>query len=103
MGIILASNASLLDEAQKNRGERRKEVRNRVLGSAKLIFGGYSKSIFDCVIVDRSQNGVRVQLGSTHILPNELTIEFSNGTRRLARLVWASCAEVGLEFDRGFI
>ncbi|HQT88027.1 MAG TPA: hypothetical protein PK677_05680 [Acidiphilium sp.] len=73
-----------------------------MLGSAKLIFGGFSKSIFDCVIVDRSQSGLRVQLGSTHILPNELTVEFSNGTRRLVRLVWASCAEVGLEFDRGF-
>jgi DNA-directed RNA polymerase subunit E'/Rpb7 len=102
MGIILASNVNLVEEAQKSRGERRKEVRSRVLGSAKLMFGGFSKSIFDCVIVDRSQSGVRVQLGSTHILPNELTVEFSNGTRRLARLVWASCAEVGLEFDRGF-
>lgn len=103
MGIILASNASLLDEAQKNRSERRKQERQRVLDSAKLIFGGFSNSIFDCVIVDRSQNGLRVQLGSTHVLPNQLTVEFSNGTRRLARLVWASCAEVGLEFDRGFI
>lgn len=103
MGIISASNVGLLNSGQKVQVERRREGRSRMLGSAKLLFGGFSKTVFDCVILDRSLSGLRVQVGSTHVLPNELIVEFSNGTRRFARLVWASCAEVGLEFDHELV
>jgi hypothetical protein len=79
--------------------DRRREKRSRVLGVVKLLFGGFSKTVFDCTTINRSRHGLRVQVGSTHVIPNELIVEFSNGTRRHARLAWASCAEVGLEYE----
>ena len=99
MGLISSSNVDVLKSGQNQQVERRAEDRTRVLSSAKLLFGGYSKTVFDCVILDRSRNGLRVQTGSTHVLPNELIVEFSNGSRRNARLIWATCAEAGLQFE----
>jgi hypothetical protein len=88
-----------VDDGPMQPSNLRREERKRVLGAAKLLFGGFSKTVFDCIVLDRSPRGLRVQVGSTHMIPSELIVEFSNGTRRHARLVWASASEAGLEYE----
>lgn len=101
MSVIKKYNTILPDEESMplQPTELRGEARKRVLSAAKLLFGGFSKTVFDCLVVDQSPHGLRIQVGSTHMLPNELIVEFPNGTQRPARLIWASASEAGLEYE----
>ena len=40
---------------------RRSKSRARTLRSGKLFFGGFHKTVFDCLVLDLSETGVRIE------------------------------------------
>jgi hypothetical protein len=41
---------------------RRREKRSRTLKSGKLLYGGVSLTVIDCLIIEMSDGGARVEL-----------------------------------------
>jgi hypothetical protein len=77
--------------------ERRKHRRSRVLKSAKLILG--SSSVIDCVVRNLTNNGARIVVDNSIILPEHLQLTFDGGrTSYACRVVWRRLNETGLEF-----
>ncbi len=77
--------------------ERRKHVREKVLKAAKIIFGG-GDSIFNCLVLDESPDGIFADLGAVVALPPEVTIQFSTGATFRAMRRWSSGTRVGFQF-----
>jgi hypothetical protein len=40
---------------------RRSAPRPRTIKSGKLFFGGFYKTVFDCLVLDLSETGVRIE------------------------------------------
>ncbi len=81
---------------------RRNTPRTKVIKSAKLVFGG-SHSVYDCLVLDESASGALVDLGAMIGLPEQLTIQFSNGACYPAERRWAAGTKAGLRFTGGQI
>jgi hypothetical protein len=97
-GAAAASAASAeAAEAERVQVERRKHVREKVLKAAKIIFGG-GDSIFNCLVLDESPEGIFADLGAVVALPPEVTIQFSTGATFRAMRRWTSGTRVGFQF-----
>ncbi len=77
--------------------ERRKHVREKVLKAAKIIFGG-GDSVYNCLVLDESPDGIFVDLGGIVALPPEVTVQFSTGATFRAIRRWRTGSRVGFEF-----
>lgn len=99
MNVIAKYSTAPITNPAPAQPDRRREKRRRVLGVVKILVGGSNQSAFDCTIINRSHHGLRLQVGAAHAIPKAFIVEFPNGTRRHARLAWASSAELGLEYD----
>ncbi len=84
------------------RQDRRDAPRNKVIKSAKLVFG-LSNSVYDCLVLDESSSGALIDLGTMIKLPERLTIQFSSGACYPAELRWAAGTKAGLRFTGGQI
>jgi len=82
--------------------ERRSASRVPVIKSAKIIVGeSPSQSVYNCLVLDESPNGVLVDLGTLIILPAEVMLQIGGGATYLARRRWGVGTRVGLEFMGG--
>ncbi len=75
--------------------ERRRAWRQRVVKRARLLLEGAE---VDCVALDVSDQGVRVQLGSHAYVPEVVAITLFDGSTHLARRRWMRGSEIGFEF-----
>jgi hypothetical protein len=89
--------AMMAGAAPDGYADRRRHVREKVLKAAKIIFGG-GDSIFNCLVLDESPDGVFVDLGGAYTLPAEVTIQFSSGAAFRAVRRWSTGTRVGFEF-----
>jgi PilZ domain len=77
--------------------ERRAEQRTRTLKTGKLIFGTLSQSIIDCLIVDLSPSGARLEMRLPTAIPETVFLQFADGTTRAARRRWTRGNHIGLQ------
>jgi hypothetical protein len=80
-----------------SREERRSGKRGRTFKSAKLVFGGFSPTVIDCLVIEMSDVGVRVETGVMVQVPEILSLQLSDNTVRQVRRAWATGNEIGLE------
>jgi hypothetical protein len=90
-------NASV-SKSDLSREERRRGKRGRTFKSAKLVFGGFSPTVIDCLVIEMSDVGVRVETSVMVQVPEILSLQLSDNTARQVRRVWATGNEIGLEF-----
>jgi hypothetical protein len=84
--------------------ERRNASRVPVIKSAKISVGlGGAQGIFNCLVLDESQSGVLVDLGTMVNLPDEVTLHMNSGATYLARRCWSAGTKAGLAFIGGQI
>jgi hypothetical protein len=88
--------ASSKDEL--SRVERRRAKRARTFKSGKLLFGGFTQVVIDCLIVEMSETGARVETAAMTLIPDMLTLRMGDGTEHRARRAWATGNLIGLEF-----
>lgn len=76
---------------------RRKETRQSVYRHGRLTVAGGVR--LDCIIVDISPNGARVELDGASSLPDLLTLKIvMTGETRRARVAWKRDNSAGLTF-----
>lgn len=75
--------------------ERRRQARRGVLRRAQLLF---SNTLHDCVIVDTSEGGARVQTAAPMALPERVVLRLADGQVITAKRVWSQGADTGLAF-----
>ncbi|MCW8087336.1 PilZ domain-containing protein [Sabulicella glaciei] len=78
-----------------NVSNRRNAVRIRTIRNARIKFGNTN---LDCVLLDFSSRGARVNVGSATDLPKKLVIVLHDNSSHNATLRWARDREIGLEF-----
>jgi hypothetical protein len=78
--------------------DRRNAKRLRALRSAKLIYGVFGSTIIDCLLIEMSETGARVETAVMTQVPEVLSLRLSDNTERQVRQRWASGNEIGLEF-----
>lgn len=79
--------------------ERRVAPRFGVIKSAKLLVGeGYAQGVYDCLVLDESDTGALVDLGTVVNLHEEMVLQVAGGAQRRARRCWAVGSKAGLEF-----
>ena len=74
---------------------RRRIDRQSVLLSGRVEAGGAS---LDCIVLDVSRRGARLQFGVPVSLPAEVSLVLRDGSRHAARRCWSRGNQVGLEF-----
>lgn len=75
--------------------DRRQVTRQGVLLSARVDVGG---STLDCILLDVSPRGARLQFGAPVHLPEDLRLTMRDGSRHEARRCWSRGNQVGVEF-----
>ena len=53
--------------------ERRREPRQRVLKSGKIVFSGMN-AVYDCVVRNRSAHGARLRVAAPEFVPSSFTL-----------------------------
>jgi hypothetical protein len=97
-----AKDSVLEDASPMSPGERRNASRVPVIKSAKISFGPPgSQGIYNCLVLDESQSGVLIDLGTLVNLPEEVTLHMNAGATYLARRCWAVGTKAGLAFVGG--
>jgi hypothetical protein len=82
--------AELIDRRQKSRG--------RTFKVGKLIFGGGHPVVIDCLVIEMSARGARVETSVMIQVPDRLTLRLVDSTEYNARRAWAIGNRIGLEF-----
>ncbi len=78
--------------------ERRASEREAALIWAKVVFAD-RRTRLDCVVLNLSDGGVKIQLDPTAPLPKEFAIQFERGKpARLCRTVWRIGGDIGAKF-----
>jgi hypothetical protein len=85
------------DASAASHADRRKHARERVLKAAKIIFGG-GDSVFNCLVLDESPEGIFVDLGAVVALPPEVTVQYGSGAAFRAQRRWSTGTKVGFQF-----
>jgi len=73
---------------------RRRSPRTGMLKRAQILAG---ESVYDCVVLDGSAGGARVQLETPTALPDKVKIRFIGGIAAPALQRWGNGAQWGLE------
>jgi hypothetical protein len=76
------------------RDNRRRSPRASMLKRAQIVAG---EAVYDCVVLDGSAEGARVQLEMPVPLPDQVELRFRGGVAAPARQRWGKGAEWGLE------
>ena len=59
-----------------NSTDRRTEHRARAIKSGKLVYGGFSPTVIDCIVHDLSEDGACVETEVMVEVPESLTLVF---------------------------
>ena len=78
--------------------DRRRAKRSRTLKSGKLLYGGFNPTVFDCLIVDMSDGGARIETSVMIRVPEVLSLQTNGNSERLAYRRWAFGNQIGVEF-----
>ena len=78
--------------------ERRRAQRGRTFRSAKLLYGSANQSVLDCLLVELSADGARVETAIMSQVPEILLLRLADGAEHKARRAWATGNLIGLEF-----
>ena len=78
--------------------DRRHAKRSRTLKSGKLLYGGFNPSVFDCLIVDMSESGARIETSVMIRVPEVLSLRMNDNIERRAYRRWAFGNQIGVEF-----
>jgi hypothetical protein len=78
--------------------DRRQETRPRAIKSGKMMFGFFSPTVIDCLVLEVSDAGARVETAVMVQVPERLTLRLNDGTKLRARRVWARGNQIGLAF-----
>jgi hypothetical protein len=90
--------SALAPEFDPDSPERRTEHRARAIKSGKLVYGGFSPTVIDCIVHDLSDDGACVETEVMVEVPESLTLRIGDDTKRKARRCWARGNLIGLEF-----
>lgn len=83
--------------------EGRKSNRKRAILAGKIIYNDLSTSV-DCLIRNISEEGAKIEIGETMILPARFQFLVpQHGRTYKARIAWRQDNEVGLEFSSEMI
>jgi hypothetical protein len=77
---------------------RRQDPRPRAIKSGKLLYGFFSPTVIDCLVLEVSDAGARVETAVMIRVPEKLSLRLSDGSKKLARRSWARGNQIGLEF-----
>ena len=91
-------NSTIFPTSPEKERERRRAVRRRVLAGGKLLYGYGLSSLTDCLVVELSRSGVRVEIPVAMHIPEELFFRMGNQKIQRVRRVWAVGNAIGLEF-----
>jgi hypothetical protein len=86
-----------VEPPQASLGERRINARAPVIKSAKVAIG-IGQGMYNCLVLDESSKGVLVDFGALVTLPDEVTLQISNGAMYQARRRWSVGTKAGLEY-----
>jgi hypothetical protein len=85
---------TILDRPDK---DNRTEARARLLKRGKIVInGGYS--VIDCVVLDVSSRGARLQVAPFIALPDRFEIRLAGGVPRTVEVVHRDVAALGVKF-----
>ncbi len=90
-------NAFAPESDLKNK-DRRGGKRSRTIKTGHLMYGEFSPTVLDCLIVEMSEEGARVQTSVMVQVPNSLTLILYDETERRCIRRWATGNQIGLEF-----
>ncbi|HEV7263629.1 MAG TPA: PilZ domain-containing protein [Falsiroseomonas sp.] len=88
-------------QGDATRGERRRLPRSSVLHRAQVLF---ANTLHDCLVLDTSEGGARIQTATPISLPGRLVLRLSDGQAITVSRAWSRGSDAGLEFaaeDRG--
>jgi hypothetical protein len=78
--------------------DQRREKRPPTIKSGKLLYGGAHQTVIDCLVLDISDGGARVETIIAADVPEVCSLRASDGAERRAHRRWASGQQIGLEF-----
>jgi hypothetical protein len=78
---------------------RRIKPRARTLKSGKLFFGGFHKTVFDCLVLDISDTGVRIETAVMIDAPETAFLQIQEDMIGPMKRRWAAGNQIGFEFE----
>ncbi|WP_372619646.1 PilZ domain-containing protein [Falsiroseomonas sp.] len=82
-------------QSEATRSERRRLPRSSVLRRAQVLF---ANTLHDCLVLDTSEGGARIQTATPISLPGRLVLRLSDGQAITASRAWSRGTDAGLEF-----
>ena len=79
---------------------RRQNVRGRTLRTGKLFFGGFQKTVIDCLVRDLSETGVRIETAVLIDAPEIAFLQIQDDIIGPMKKRWATGNEIGFEFAK---
>lgn len=77
--------------------DRRRERRLQTLMSGKLVFGGFSPTVIDCIVLNLSDSGACLETNILMNTPEQLSLILNNCTHPSLRC-WALGNQMGIKF-----
>jgi hypothetical protein len=77
--------------------DRRNQTRKKVEKAGRVIFNG-SQGIVDCIILDISEGGAKLQFPGRQVLPRTFTLQLHDGTVTECEVRWAKDSFFGVRF-----
>jgi hypothetical protein len=78
---------------------RRGKPRARTIKSGKLFFGGFHKTVFDCLVLDLSETGARIETAVMIDAPETAFLQIQDEMIGPMKKRWASGNQIGFEFE----
>ena len=85
--------------------DRRREKRSQTLKSGKMLYGGVNPTVIDCLIMEMSDGGARIETNAPIDVPEVFVLRTNDNIERRARQRWAIGDQIGIEFlfDAGIV
>jgi hypothetical protein len=78
--------------------DRRRYKRSRTIKTGHLVFGDVSPTVLDCMVIDISDEGARVETSIMMQVPDLLTLVLNDEIQHRCIKRWATGDQIGLEF-----
>jgi hypothetical protein len=78
--------------------DSRSKPRWRTIKTGQLFFGGFHKTVFDCLVLDMSETGVRIETAVMIDAPETAFLQIQDEMIGPMKKRWASGNQIGFEF-----
>jgi hypothetical protein len=78
--------------------DRRREKRSQTLKSGQVLYGGVNPTAIDCLIMDTSDGGARVETSVMISVPEVLSLRTNDNIECGAYRRWTLGKQIGIEF-----